>query len=434
MSHTTTDTCSDRHYLDFYETPAWMVLATLKYAPISGTVGECCVGHGAIARYLPYLKSVTLAWTNDIDPDKPADFHFDACLPWQETPVTDWIVTNPPYADKASPIVINAYDRAKKGIVMLLRQTWDEVCGDRAEWLKEHPPTQKISLPRYCWRRGKNGNWSTDSVPVWIFIWQKGATPKPTIYLTEEDLPLYCRTPDDRPSEEEVHQAFESLVPVSGDLEFVPFDRLRLDGGTQCRQKLDLSHIDRLLEEIEKHEILDPIEVVFDGTDYWLVDGFHRCNAYCKNKAEGAIARVTRGTLDDALDMAAAANKDQKTTLGRSNEDKRNAVRLVLERHEDWSNRAIAEHVGVTHGLVQSVRNKMVDRGEISEVEARVGRDGKRQKAERGSGRKTADVIEITAIAQRQHEQIVALREENDALKKEVAQLRYELSLKQLRG
>ena len=42
--------------------------------------------------------------------------------------------------------------------------------------------------------------------------------------------------------------------------------------------------------------------------------------------------------------------------LRRTHEDKRRAVRSMLERHPDWSDRRIAEHVGVDHKTVGSVR------------------------------------------------------------------------------
>jgi Telomere resolvase len=208
---------TSRHELDFYETPPWMVLPILQHVPLSGTIGECCVGHRAIADLLAIAKFKI--WTNDLDPGKAADFHLDATKPesWETMPDADWIVTNPPYAEAASPIVQLAYEKAKKGIVMLLRQSWDEVCDDRIEFLKTHPPTTRISLPRYCFRKGKNGNWATDSSPVLIWVWEKsdcsGLTEQ--IYLGQNDLPLFHRTPEGLPSSDLVRSEIEKTMGVA---------------------------------------------------------------------------------------------------------------------------------------------------------------------------------------------------------------------------
>lgn len=191
-----------RHDLDFYETPAWMSLLILKYAPIAGIIGEVCSGHGAIARILKMAGHQI--WTNDTDTDKPADYHFDAASPllWGNFPTAEWIVTNPPYGNLSAPIVRAAYAHAKRGIVMLLRQDWDEGCGDRIGFLKNHPPTTKIIVPRYCFRRGKNGAWATDDDPTCIYIWDKKITNKLTrcIWLEAKEIPLWHRTPDSAPS------------------------------------------------------------------------------------------------------------------------------------------------------------------------------------------------------------------------------------------
>ncbi len=55
-----------RHSLNFYESPSWFTTELLRHVPLSGVIGEPCVGHGAIATLLstwPYTKQM---WTNDI--------------------------------------------------------------------------------------------------------------------------------------------------------------------------------------------------------------------------------------------------------------------------------------------------------------------------------------------------------------------------------
>jgi hypothetical protein len=64
------------------------------------------------------------------------------------------------------------------------------------------------------------------------------------------------------------------------------------------------------------------------------------------------------GTRDEALLAAATANrKHDQSGLRRTNADKRRAVEFVLRNRGDWSDRRIADHVGVSHPLVASVRD-----------------------------------------------------------------------------
>lgn len=205
---------ASRHEFDFYETPPWLSLLTLANVPLSGTIGECCVGHGAIASILQMANFKI--WTNDIDPAKQADYHSDATLPesWEHLPPADWIVTNPPYAEMSAPIVKNAYAHTAKGIVMILRQNWIEGCDDRRDFLKAHPPTLAISVPRYCYRKGKNGTWATDQCPTWIYIWDKSNRSGLTkiITLGAEDIPLFHRTPEGIPSVELIEVEVQRIM------------------------------------------------------------------------------------------------------------------------------------------------------------------------------------------------------------------------------
>jgi uncharacterized ParB-like nuclease family protein len=44
-----------------------------------------------------------------------------------------------------------------------------------------------------------------------------------------------------------------------------------------------------------------PLLVVFDGTDYWLVDGFHRLEAARSILREEIDCEIRKGTLNKAL-------------------------------------------------------------------------------------------------------------------------------------
>lgn len=217
---------SGRHTLDFYETPAWLTLLALAHIPFSGTIGEPCAGHGAIASI---MKAADFnVWCNDIDPAKSADHHGDATSPlhWQSLPQADWVFSNPPYSDLSAPIVQNAYRHARQGVVMVLRLNWFEVCVDRLDFIKHHPPTTILNVPRFCYRKsakGKGkGKWATDQCPTNVYCWDKSNISGLTriVSLSKDDIPLFYRTPDEAPTferiKEEIPRRINKLANLSG--------------------------------------------------------------------------------------------------------------------------------------------------------------------------------------------------------------------------
>lgn len=156
---------------DFYPTVPAATRVLLSRVRIAGVVVEPCVGAGDIASVLAGpLRCVV---TNDIDRSRPADFHRDATSPsawrvFEREGQIDWVVTNPPF-NRAEAIVPLAYEHARKGVAMLLRLSYLEPCGERAEWLAEHPPTAALVLPRISF----TGDGKTDSTTCAWFVWEK---------------------------------------------------------------------------------------------------------------------------------------------------------------------------------------------------------------------------------------------------------------------
>lgn len=170
-----------RHYLDFYETQAKLTEVLLGHLPIRfrylpDSIFECCNGNGAISKILAQKFGTDRLYTNDIDPEKPSNFHWDMAKPegWEflkNHPLSfDWVISNPPFS--VAPLIIpHAYNCAYKGVAMLLRLSYLEPCQDRADWLKQHPPTKLIIFsPRPRFRPDTKGS---DSVTVGWFIWEK---------------------------------------------------------------------------------------------------------------------------------------------------------------------------------------------------------------------------------------------------------------------
>jgi hypothetical protein len=162
----------ERHDLDFYETPQKLTECLLKHwqPDENDTILEPCGGHGAISRI--FEKRGFSVITNDIDLDKPADYHLDVSIAsnWKQLPIVDWVVTNPPFK-KAPAIIPCAYEKAQKGVIALLRLSYLEPTRNRQDWLKTHPLSLLISLnPRPQFRQDTK---STDSATVCWYIWPK---------------------------------------------------------------------------------------------------------------------------------------------------------------------------------------------------------------------------------------------------------------------
>src|SRR5204863_4202141 len=102
--------------------------------------------------------------------------------------------------------------------------------------------------------------------------------------------------------------------------------------------------------------------VFYDGKHYWPSDGFHRYFAIKKAFPSKLIveAEVYIGTKRDAILDSLAANAVHG--LQRTPEDKRNAVKRMLEDSEwsQWSDGEIARRAKVTQPFVSKLRREQV--------------------------------------------------------------------------
>ena len=56
----------------------------------------------------------------------------------------------------------------------------------------------------------------------------------------------------------------------------IMLDSLRIDGGTQGRLVIDQPTVYNYLEHMKAGDEFPRMFAVYDGTTYWLVDGFHQ--------------------------------------------------------------------------------------------------------------------------------------------------------------
>lgn len=97
------------------------------------------------------------------------------------------------------------------------------------------------------------------------------------------------------------------------------------------------------------------------GIGYALTDGFQRCEAHEAAGLDTIQAEVRHGTRFDAALAAAESNREHDVAGDkRTNADKRRAVLFLFAQlaaaKEDWTDKRIAEHVGVSPKLVKELR------------------------------------------------------------------------------
>jgi ParB-like chromosome segregation protein Spo0J len=124
----------------------------------------------------------------------------------------------------------------------------------------------------------------------------------------------------------------------------------------QPRAEFRLDWIEEYATDLENGAVFPPIVVFFDGTSYWLADGFHRLRAHQRAGLDTIQADVRGGTQRDALLHSVGANAQHGHR--RTNEDKRHAIDIMLRDPEwsQWSDNDIAGRVGVDHKTVAKRR------------------------------------------------------------------------------
>jgi hypothetical protein len=157
-------------------------------------------------------------------------------------------------------------------------------------------------------------------------------------------------------------------APKPIDLELVC---IRRDGGTQPREGIVAETVAAYVEALHLGAEFPAVDVMYDGTNYWLYDGYHRTMAHIDAGRTHISANVHQGTKEDAQWQSYAAN--QAHGLQRSNGDKERAVRAAL-RHAKavtMSDNAVAKHLGVSDKTVSKYRRELEASSEIPKIDER---------------------------------------------------------------
>lgn len=167
-------------------------------------------------------------------------------------------------------------------------------------------------------------------------------------------------------------------------------ESIRMDGETQSRERISDETVAEYAETMQappangrSGQPWPPVSVFFDGTEYWMADGFHRLLAAKRIGRKHIAADVKQGSREDAAWAACAANVTHG--LRRTNADKRKAVEIALKLHPEMSARAISDHCGVGNDLIPDVRLRC----RIPTPERVQGKDGKMYRSPRPRAEQT---------------------------------------------
>lgn len=160
----------------------------------------------------------------------------------------------------------------------------------------------------------------------------------------------------------------EAKASTQTEVTSVEFESIKVDPSIQCRAKLDEQTVKDYMERMKVGEAFPPVTIVdVAGHGLLLADGFHRYEA-CKRLEHGTIrAQVSKGTYRDALH--AGINGNLKHGLRLSRADKNRAVELVLKDDPQLLDHPASLIVGVSHHLVNTVRQRLVAAGVIQPLE-----------------------------------------------------------------
>lgn len=149
----------------------------------------------------------------------------------------------------------------------------------------------------------------------------------------------------------------------------IKLDSIRIDGGTQSRVVIDQPTVYNYLEHMKEGDEFPRMFAVYDGTTFWLVDGFHRYHALKLLGIKEVEIDYKPGTLQEAQVLSFGANGTHGKQ--RTNEDKRKAVESALE-HPMTCNKTdaeIARICKVSKPFVAAVRNPDVKKKQKANVE-----------------------------------------------------------------
>ncbi|KRR26041.1 hypothetical protein CQ13_23225 [Bradyrhizobium retamae] len=193
--------------LDYFPTPPWATRAlidlvlfeALSIEVKDAIAWEPACGEGHIAEVLTeYFREVVASDIHDYGYGEHV-VDFLACEQLARKEDADWIVTNPPFAEKSEAFLLHALKLAQIGVAMFVRLQWLETEGRYERVFSQFPPTliaffaERVNLCKGRW----DPDGTTATAYIWL-VWVKGKKPRAPFWI-----PPGCRESFARPDDVE---------------------------------------------------------------------------------------------------------------------------------------------------------------------------------------------------------------------------------------
>jgi hypothetical protein len=134
---------------------------------------------------------------------------------------------------------------------------------------------------------------------------------------------------------------------------------IRRDGETQHRTTVNPGIVAEYSDLMRAGVVFPPVQVWWDGSEFWLSDGFQRIQAAELASFREITANVLHGTLSDARWDSYAANATHG--VRRTAEETKRVVRLAIEHPmaANLSNVELARHLKIPETTLRRWRHKL---------------------------------------------------------------------------
>jgi hypothetical protein len=194
--------------LDFAPTPPWATRALMErvlpqirdidFEIPRQSVREPACGEGHMAEVLEeYFGNVVATDIHDYGYGELGDFLAEETYFAPGEFMADWIITNPPFEDKAEVFTLRALELARVGVAIFAQLRWLETIGRYLHIFRDRPPTllaffvERVPLCMGRWEP----DGTTATAYMWL-VWVKDRTPQAPLWI-----PPGCREALTRPDD-----------------------------------------------------------------------------------------------------------------------------------------------------------------------------------------------------------------------------------------
>lgn len=141
----------------------------------------------------------------------------------------------------------------------------------------------------------------------------------------------------------------------------IKISKIRRDGGTQMRAERNSETVDEYRDKMLSGEVFPPIVVFFDGSEYWLADGFQRAEAAEDAEQTEIECDVKEGGQRDAILFACGANSVHGMRRTLADIEKAVCTLIYDDEWSHWTQARIADACNTSQPSVSRIVSRHPD-------------------------------------------------------------------------